>query len=247
MIFLHWIGVADWYLPMRIHRSSWFVMRILILPILLVVVAIKIYAQATNREQYVPGHQDDIVELSLDGSNSFRNIFKPSKNSAFDNFFVNYSNTKYGYFYWDNNIYKLDICRLDTGKVLYTINITRKFLDCIVTNARWLRDDTLVLTIDTGDDHVTSKEAYSKTGIYRMREDGTDLHLLRRSFKGVDNLPYFLGQLMDKTLIYQGYEFANPNNLSYVYYENPFTHKYRKMLVRSGDIVIPLPVITWHM
>lgn len=198
----------------------------------------KVYAQATDRYNYLPGRQNCIVELSLDGSNSFHSIFKPNKNSPFDDFFVNHSNTKFAYFYWDNAIYKLNICELDTGQVLHTINITKMFLDCIVTNARWLVDDTLVLTIDTGDDHVTSEEAYSKVGIYSMREDGTDLHLLGGNFKNLIGLPDFLGQLPDQTRVYHGYELATPNDLSYLYYENPSTHKYRKVLTKNGDCAI---------
>ena len=155
-----------------------------------------------------------------DGSNSYRVKLIPTNEIPLP-IFVDHEYQFRIFYLEDDGPYMLHIYDLVNEKPLHSININQLFSDCYETSAGWLSDNRIILTMDTGDEHVTSKESYTKTGVYRINEDGTDLHLLRKDFDNLNYIPDFLGELPDNTIVYKSTTYYEGDTALIIYFENP--------------------------
>lgn len=117
-----------------------------------------------------------IYEISADGSNTFRKIFDLQESVNLKKLFINASGTKIGYITYVQAKLSVFIHDTKTGSLLHKIEMSKIALDCFARNIGWLPDgERLFFTLETGDEHVTSKASYKRVGSYVMKEGGTDL------------------------------------------------------------------------
>ncbi len=56
-------------------------------------------------------------------------------------------------------------------KRLFAYEVEPIFLDCFATNIDWMQDEKrLFVSLDTGDEHVTSEESYQRVGTDIIQE-----------------------------------------------------------------------------
>jgi hypothetical protein len=79
----------------------------------------------------------------------------------------------------------------------------------------------------TGDEHVTSEESHAKTRVYSINEDGTKLVLLRKGFDKSFFLPDFIGELPDKTIVYECAQNYQGDTAPFIYFENPVAKPFK--------------------
>jgi hypothetical protein len=140
----------------------------------------KLFAHATERGKSVsfPGN-DSLYELFTDGSNHFRKICPVLGAESLGDIFMNSTGTRIGYINRMKRKEYLFIHDTVTGRLLYQVDITDKFLDCYAASIGWIpRSGSLYFSLQTGDDHVTSKSSYAKVGSYFMDERGRHLERL---------------------------------------------------------------------
>jgi hypothetical protein len=133
------------------------------------------HAMMRDKSPDFPGNAD-LYELSSDGSNRFRKVapIAPIDESLGD-IFVNPAGTRIGYLARKKEKQYLFVHDAASGALLRQTDVTHIFLDCFASAIGWLRDGRMFLSLETGDDDVTSEESYHRVGSYVMDEDGQHL------------------------------------------------------------------------
>jgi len=137
----------------------------------------KLFAHAIDRggQAPFPGN-GSLYEIFTDGSNRFQKIAPVSGVESLGDIFVNSTGTRIGYINRINRKQYIFIHDVATGDRLHRADITDKFLDCYAASIGWLPgSEKLFFSLQTGDDHVTSKASYAKVGTYIMNESGSHL------------------------------------------------------------------------
>jgi len=140
----------------------------------------KLFAHAAERGRSVPFPGNaSLYELSADGSNLFRRICPILGVESIGNIFVNSTGTRIGYTNRLNRKQYIFLHDVVTGTLLSQVDITDKFLDCYASSIGWVpRSKRLYFSLETGDDHVTSKASYARVGTYFMDERSQHLKKL---------------------------------------------------------------------
>jgi hypothetical protein len=198
----------------------------------------RIFAMAKNRHPYYGNHF--IVEISTDGSNRFRRIYTPGPDSGpvpfiqLSYFIVNPAVTKLGCFIYQssNNTHYLQIYDTASGNLLKSTNLKKmqqQCLDCQIMSVGWLSDNRILLIMDIGCDDGDPEASSPGAGIYSMNEDGSNLVLLRKYFDNPSEYKMFIGETMDKSLVY----YSSMNKSSFIIFENPLTKATRRLPVKG--------------
>ncbi len=156
-----------------------------------------------------------IYELSIDGSNNFRKVLDVMGEQSLTRIFVTASGNKIGYINPLGSKRFIWIHHTGSGNLANKIEVEPIFLDCFATNIDWMQDEErLFVSLDTGDEHVTSKESYQRVGTYIIREDGTHLMKLpaisfppRKGFGPHPATPVFVGETPSGRYLLKGYRF----------------------------------------
>ncbi len=154
----------------------------------------KLFAHAAERGRSVPFPGNaSLYELYTDGSNLYRRICPVMGAESIADIFVNFTGTRIGYTNRLNRKQYIFVHDVVKGTLLSQIDITSKFLDCFASSIGWIpRSERLYFTLETGDDHVTSKESYARVGTYIMDERG-------QHFKKLPALPAAKGFFSPET------------------------------------------------
>jgi hypothetical protein len=120
----------------------------------------KLYARMMPRDQYIsydpPG---SLYEISTDGTNNYRRGFDFDTPASF---VISPDGMKIAYISNDS----LLVRELDSGNEVNRIDLS-EYRDNWLRSISWAPDNTtILLDVATGDVHVTSQEAYAKTGCY---------------------------------------------------------------------------------
>ena len=140
----------------------------------------KLFAHAFDRGQSLPfPGNGSLYELSADGANLFRKIAPVLGAESLGEVFVNPTGTRIGYISRLNKKQYVFIHDVATGVLLSQIDVSDKFLDCFASSIGWLpHGEKLYFSLETGDEHVTSKASYARVGTYLMDERGRHLQKL---------------------------------------------------------------------
>jgi len=140
----------------------------------------KLFAHAADRGKSLPfPGNGGLYELSADGSNLFRRITPVAGTESLGEIFANSAGSRIGYINRLNKKQYVFIHDVATGDLISQIDVSGKFLDCFASSIGWLpRGEKLYFSLETGDEHVTSKASYARVGTYLMDERGRRLQKL---------------------------------------------------------------------
>jgi hypothetical protein len=95
------------------------------------------------------------------------------------NIFVNSTGTRLGYINRLNRKQYIFVHDVVTGTLLSQLDITDKFLDCFASSIGWVpQSGKIYFSLETGDEHVTSKASYARVGNYFIDERSQHLKKL---------------------------------------------------------------------
>ncbi|MBI4523694.1 MAG: hypothetical protein HY695_07775 [Deltaproteobacteria bacterium] len=184
----------------------------------------RIFARGVEKNRYSGGWYElpaAIYELSTDGLNRYRKIFELRGEQRLSRLFVNPSGEKIGYLNQIGSVPYLFIHETADGKLIHQANLGRTFLDCFARNIGWTADGSkLFFTLETGDEHVTSRQSYKRVGSYFMNEDGSDVKRIptavlspaqKRGFRSDPDLPpVIVGTTLSGRYLMRAYQWRMP-------------------------------------
>jgi len=209
----------------------------------------RIFARGVERSRYQGGYHTfpaSVFELTGGDSGVPRKIFDiPGRygSSNFRQLFASPSGDKVGYTnYLDT--YVLVVHASNTGKILHSIQLAPILRDCFVESIGWMPNGKrLFFTAATGDEHVTSDEAYALAGSYVMNEDGSGVARLPRNIaasqprKGYrlnsGEWPVLQGVLPDGRYLFNEYRFQQGppyESRTFLYTVNPASRTRRDLI-----------------
>ncbi|MBI1738358.1 MAG: hypothetical protein HYR58_03840 [Acidobacteria bacterium] len=180
----------------------------------------KIFARGVERSRYPGGWYEfpaSIYELPADGSGRARKVFDIQGEQSLRKLFVTPTGTKIGYINYLGQTQFIFIHDAATGTMLRKIDLSKIALDCFARNIGWLPDGArLFFTLETGDEHVTSRASYARVGSYVMKDDGTQpvrvprelsAPTKRAGYSSAPDLPpVLLGALPDGRQLYKEFQ-----------------------------------------
>ena len=140
----------------------------------------KLFGHATVRGKTAPfPGNGSLYELSTDNSNRFRRICPIKGTQSPGEIFVNAAETRIGYLNRMNTSVFIFVHDIATGTLLHQVDVSELFAGCYAASIGWLpHSEKLYFSLETGDDHLTSKSSHARVGTYVLDPSAGNLKKL---------------------------------------------------------------------